>query len=270
MLRPRSRRLGALRWRAGALLCAGVLAACDPVPTEQVPEPTPSNGRLTARVVAPTLTVPLGLTVQTITEGGRPFGLYVPSNYTADTNWPVTVLLHGSGASGEGMALDFKDYAEATGLVVLAPNSYSITWDLIAFGQFSVDRTYIDNMLKWAFDHIAADSQRVSISGFSDGAIYAIWLGLKNGDLFSRLGAFTPCLNVPNIRTGTPEIFMSHGIDDQERPIDACSREIAPVLVNAGYTVQYVEYPSPLGNGHYITPEVITQGMTFLAKPVGQ
>ena len=265
---PGSRRSGALRWQIGALLCAGVLAACDS-PTADPVDPPELTARLTARVVAPTLTISgTGLSVQTVTEGGRPFGLYVPSTYDPQTTWPLTVLLHGYGESGEGMALSFQEYAEAAGVVVLAPNSYSVTWDLIAFPEtpYIVDRPYIDNMLKWAFDRIAVDPARVSISGFSDGAIYALWLGLKNGDLFSRVAMLTPCLNVPRIRTGTPLLFVSHGLDDSVRPIDACSREIVPELIEAGYTVEFVEYPSPDGNGHYVTPTVITQAMTFLAK----
>lgn len=270
MAAPRSSRFGALRWRNAALLCAGVLVACDSPPTDPV-DPPELSSRLTARVVAPTVAFSgTGLSVQEFTEGGRDFGLYIPSTYDPQTTWPLTVLLHGSGSSGEEIALNFQTYAEAAGIVVLAPNSYSVTWDLIAFPQtpYIVDRPYIDNMLKWAFDRIAVDPARVSISGFSDGAIYSMWLGLKNGDLFSRVAAFSPCVRVPSIRTGTPAVFVSHGLDDSVRNINTCSRSITEDLIEAGYNVQYVEYPSPEGNGHYMTPEVITQGMTFLAAPV--
>jgi phospholipase/carboxylesterase len=261
--RVRSRSLAAV------FAAAVVAGACDPAPSERDDDDNtiqPNNGRLTARVVAPTKTVEPGLSVETVTPSGRPFGLYVPSTYDPSRNWPITVLLHGSGGSGEGMALDFQEYAEASGLVLLTPNSYSVTWDLIAFNEFSVDRAYIDNMLKWAFDRIAVDPARVSISGFSDGATYALWLGLKNGDLFGRIAAFTPCSNVPQTRTGNPEVFISHGTDDQVNEIDECSRITVPRLLEAGYVVQFVEYPSPEGNGHFVTPEVLTQGMTFLAR----
>ncbi|HYV97746.1 MAG TPA: alpha/beta hydrolase-fold protein [Gemmatimonadaceae bacterium] len=243
--------------------------ACDPSSSTRTDTPFDSatvTGRLTARVAPPTGTVQKGLTIQTLTAGGRPFGLFVPSSYDPSTAWPVTVLLHGEGGSGEGMVLDFQSYAEAAGVVLLAPNSRQTTWDLLVNDVFGADRSYIDSMLKWAFAHIAVDSTRVSISGFSYGATYALWLGLKNGDLFSRIAAFTPCSTVPHTRTGMPTIFLSHGLDDKVALIDSCSRLTVPTLQDAGYSVQFVEYHATDGNGHYVTPEVLTQGMAFLAQ----
>jgi predicted esterase len=257
---------------AALVLSAAVLPsiACDPgKSTRSTSTPFDSatiTGRLTARVVAPTATVTKGLSVQTLTTNGRPFGLYVPSNYDPSRNWPITVLLHGEGGSGEGMALDFQTDAEASGIILLAPNSYGASWDLILNDVFGVDRTYIDNMLKWAFDHVAVDPARVSISGFSYGATYSLWLGLKNGDLFSRIAAFTPCATVPHNRTGMPTLFISHGMDDEVAPIATCSRVTVPTLEEAGYVVDFIEYPSVEGNGHFVTPEVRAQGIAFLAR----
>jgi predicted esterase len=77
---------------------------------------------------------------------------------------------------------------------------------------------------------------------------------------------------VPNIRYGFPTVFISHGTDDLVAPIDQCSRITVPKLQADGYAVQFVEYPSatePPGNGHYVTPEVLTQAMTYLSQAVG-
>jgi phospholipase/carboxylesterase len=250
-----------------AVALGAALAACDVRrSTEPVENPNLTAGRLTARIVAPTKSAPAGLTVQRLSENGRPFGMYVPSTYDPAKPAAVTVLLHGSGSSGEEMALNFKDYAEAANLVILAPNSRAPTWDLILFNQFGADLLFMDAMLKWAFDRINVDPARLSISGFSDGATYAVWVGLKNGDLFSRLAAFTPCTTIPRTRTGMPEVFVSHGLDDTVAPIETCSRTMVPNLEEAGYDVLYVEYPAPEGNGHFMTPPVITQGMDWLSR----
>lgn len=258
---------------SGSLLIASfalAAAACDPKPTTVQPlSPADSAaiiGRLTARIGTRTGTVPTGLSVQTVTTGSRPFGLYVPSTYDPSRKWAVTVLLHGYGVSGEEMALDFKDYAEAAGVIILAPNSYGSTWDLLATGDFGVDVAYINKMLTWAFDHVEVDPARLSVSGFSDGATYSLWLGLKNGDLFTRIAAMTPCTRVPNIRTGMPIVFISHGTDDTVLPIDECSRVTVPVLQADGYTVEFVEYSSAEGNGHFVIPEVLTHAMVWLAQ----
>lgn len=256
-----------------ALILSG---ACDPDAstrnTQVVEDTLAITGRLAVRPAAPTKTVIAGLQVQRITNEGRPFGLFVPANYDASRAWPVVVLLHGAGGSGEGMALEFSQFATNAGLIIVAPNSYYQTWDLIysatQSGQaiFGPDRAYIDNLLRWTFDHLNVDPTRLGIAGFDDGAVYALWLGLKNGDLFTRVGAFSPCSNVPTTTTGLPLIFVSHSQNDQLAPIDVCSRNMVPRLQSAGYTVDFVEYPTSTGNGHFMTPEVMAEAMQFFGK----
>lgn len=268
------------RFASGLAFAAIVLSttACDPSASTRNTNPQVDSaaftGRLTARYKAPTSSAFPGLQVQRITTDGRPFGLFVPANYVPTRKWPLAVLLHGFGGSGEGTALEFSTFADTTGLIIVAPNAYYTTWDLIysatqnGTAQFGPDRAYIDNALKWSFDHLAVDSARVGIGGFDDGAVYALWLGLKNGDLFSRIAAFSPCSNVPATRTGAPLplIFISHSINDELSPIDACSRTMVPKLQEFGYNVEFVEYPTTGGNGHLITPAVMAKGIQFLGK----
>lgn len=250
--------------------------ACEPKPTTLAPlSPSDSAaliGRFLARPGVRTGTVPIGLSVQTIAEGSRPFGLYVPTTYDTTRVWPVTVLLHGFGVSGEEMAIDFQTYAESAGMVVIAPNSYGVFWDLLQFNSFGTDVAHINNVLTWAFAHIAVDPARLSVSGFSDGGTYGLWLGLKNGDLFTRVAAMSPCAGVPNIRTGNPLVFISHGTEDTVAPIDQCSRVTVPILQADGYTVEFVEYSTgtdTTSNGHFVIPAVLTHAMTFLSQPGG-
>lgn len=247
-----------------AITAAGVLGCSDGVSTSELPDTT---GRLYTRAVAPTLTAPTGLSVQTEPTTGRPFGLYVPTNYTPTKAWPLAVLLHGHGGSGEGMVLDFRTFAESAGLVVVTPNSRGQTWDRLMGNNsdYGPDVAHIDGVLKWMFDRVAVDPALVTLGGFSDGATYAILIGLKNGDVISRIAAFTPCADVPSNRLGMPPLFISHGIHDQVLPIDDCSRTTVPRLRERGYTVEFVEYASEEGNGHYITSEVVRQAMDWMA-----
>jgi predicted esterase len=85
----------------------------------------------------------------------------------------------------------------------------------------------------------AIDPARVAIGGFSDGASYALSLGLTNGDLFSHVLAFSPGFMAPAGQEGSPRIFVSHGTRDAVLPIDRCSRRIVPTLRRAGYDVAY-------------------------------
>src|SRR3712207_7974813 len=52
-------------------------------------------------------------------------------------------------------------------------------------------------------------------AGFSDGASYALSLGIPNGDLFTHLVAFSPGFAAPDGQRGHPRVFVGHGVDDR-------------------------------------------------------
>lgn len=81
------------------------------------------------------------------------------------------------------------------------------------------ERGLSDEALAHTFEHYTVDPSRVAIGGFSDGASYALSLGLGNGDLFRHIIAFSPGFAVPPRQLGSPRIFMSHGTKDRVLPI---------------------------------------------------
>jgi phospholipase/carboxylesterase len=73
---------------------------------------------------------------------------------------------------------------DEAGLVLLAPESRDPRdWDFVFPGYYGPDVEFIDRALQQTFDRIAVDAGKVAIEGFSDGASYAVTLGLANGDL---------------------------------------------------------------------------------------
>jgi phospholipase/carboxylesterase len=64
--------------------------------------------------------------------------------------------------------------------------------------------------------------------GFSDGASYALSLGLTNGDLFRHVIAFSPGFMAPAARRGEPPVFVSHITRDGVLPIGVTSHRIVP------------------------------------------
>ena len=59
------------------------------------------------------------------------------------------------------------------------------------------------------------ERSRVALAGVSDGASYALSLGIGNGDIFSHLMAFSPGFVLPSRVRGKPRVFISHGIRDE-------------------------------------------------------
>jgi phospholipase/carboxylesterase len=150
-------------------------------------------------------------------------------------------MLHGAGGNAQhGIGL-LRDLADESGLILLAVDSRRQTWDVL-HGGFGPDIAFIDRALEQTFDHYAVDPARVAVGGFSDGASYALSVGITNGDLFTHVIAFSPGFMSPAAQEGQPRIYLSHGTDDRVLPIDACSRRISPQLKRAGYDIVYREF----------------------------
>ena len=144
-------------------------------------------------------------------------------------------------------------------MLVLAPKSMAYTWDAI-LGGVGPDIRSMQEALDWIAERFRLDRGRIMLGGFSDGASYALTVGLINGDLFTRIGAFSPGFLLPGLRTGRPSIFVSHGVADPVLPIDRCSRVLVPGLVADGYEVDYREF----SDGHTVPPEMVAAALDGL------
>jgi len=217
------------------------------------------NGRLSARVAAPTQTTEPGLTPLGLARS-RDGLLYVPMSYRPDTPAPLALLLHGAGRNASELVTPMRPLADTAGLVLLAVDSRYATWDAIG-GVYLQDVEFIDRALAYAFSRVRVDLSRVRIVGFSDGGTYALSLGIINGDLFSRVAAFSPGFIVGGPAHGKPKIFITHGTSDTILPIYQTSRVIVPQLEKAGYDVEYHEFEG----GHGITPELLAQATSWIS-----
>jgi phospholipase/carboxylesterase len=174
---------------------------------------------------------------------------------------PLLVLLHGAGGSAERQMGRMGAEAQAAGLVVMAPDSRGGTWDAIVGPDFGADVEFIDRALKRVFEQVDVDPARTTLGGFSDGASYALSLGLANGSLFPRILAFSPGFMTGGEVQGKPSIFISHGTADRVLPIDRCSRILVPQLRKFGYQITYREFEG----GHMVPPEITREGMQWAA-----
>jgi phospholipase/carboxylesterase len=188
--------------------------------------------------------------------------LYVPAAYRAERPVPLVLLLHGAGGHAQqGIGL-LRSLADAAGLLLLAPASRGHTWDLLVGRRFGPDLALIDRALGQTFSRYAVAPKHVAVGGFSDGASYALSLGITNGDLFGHVVAFSPGFVAPAGQTGSPRVFVSHGTRDRVLPIDRCSRKIVPQLERSGYEVLYREFDG----GHAIPPEIATEAVGWFAR----
>jgi phospholipase/carboxylesterase len=187
--------------------------------------------------------------------------LYIPRGYAPATPAPLMVMLHGAGNTGRGVAYTFP-LADEFGVVVLAPDSRDeATWDVLLTG-FGPDVEFIGAALKQTFSRCNIDRRRTVLAGHSDGASYALSLGLGTGDSFGHIMAFSPGVMKPAEVHGKPRIFISHGRSDPIMPIDVTSRRFVPRLKNLGYDVTYREYEGR----HGVTPLIVREAFEWFLE----
>ncbi len=200
-----------------------------------------AQGRLLARP-APSIieTSQTGLLPIELNGGGDAL-LAVPANYQSRQPVPFILMLHGAGGTARAGLTPLLPLIEELGVIALAVGSREQTWDAL-IDSYGPDVSCIDQALAYTFRHYSLDPSHLAIGGFSDGASYALSLGLINGDLFRQILAFSPGFMVPGKRHGSPSIYVSHGTHDTVLPINLCSRRLVPQLQCWGYDVHYHEF----------------------------
>jgi predicted esterase len=219
------------------------------------------TARLQARPGKPNLVVKTGMQDLGLAKG-RDGVLSVPEGYRADKPVPLIVMLHGAiGRTAEFFT--FCQLAAAAGIAVVEPDSRAQTWDFFKNGYGpETDIAFLDRTLEHVFAQVAVDPRRLVLAGFSDGASFALSAGLPNGDLFTRVMAFSPGFMVPPSRQGKPHVWVSHGNHDGILPVEASRKQIVPQLKEWGYDVRYREFDG----GHEVSPDLMREAFRwFLA-----
>jgi phospholipase/carboxylesterase len=173
---------------------------------------------------------------------------------------PLLMFLHGATQNADDMFWYLDSAPDEAGVAILAPNSRDTTWDAIT-DSFGPDVQFLNSALERVFDAVEIDPARIAIGGFSDGATYAIALGLINGDLFKHVLGCSPGFVVDGPTTGKPSFFISHGTRDNILPIDRCGRRIAADLKTRGYEVTFREFDGR----HEIPKDVMLEALRWVA-----
>lgn len=209
------------------------------------------QGRLSVR--------PTGAAADTGPVGPVPVGPDVAAYVPATGPRRIVVVLHGAGQRPADALAPLRPVAEDAGLLLVAPASTRATWDVIT-GGYGPDVVRIDRAVAAVSARYRVRPGPYTVAGFSDGASYALSLGLGNGDLVDGIVAFSPGFAGPQLRTGRPPVFLSHGTADRVLPIDRCGRRIVRELRDEGYEVTYEEF----AGGHEVPPAVRDRAVAWL------
>jgi phospholipase/carboxylesterase len=239
------------RWIAGFLFTTGCIGPSAPAPA--------GDPVLRARPSPPTVVSSHGKT--TFAVAGSEAVVYVPAGVSREEAAGLVIFLHGAFRTVDAFVEGHRPLADETRVIVLAPFAFQGTWDAIR-GNFSTDPVILDSALTWVFDRWQIDPARIAISGFSDGGTYALAVGRRNGNLFSRIAAYSPGFLIDVHAEGKPPIMISHGTLDDVLPIGATSRVIVPRLRELGHAVDYREFDG----GHAVFGELVIDLMQSVGR----
>ena len=170
------------------------------------------------------------------------YSLYVPENYDPSRRWPLVITLHGGHGRGDDYLLTWLRTAKSRGLILLSPKSLGQTWSI---QQPGLDVRSILSMLETVMDEYAVNTNRILVSGLSDGGTFSYALGISCSKLFAGIapiaGVLPPWLDYKQA-TALP-IFIVHGAKDFIFPVSS-ARMARDFLEGQDFAnVTYTELP---------------------------
>jgi phospholipase/carboxylesterase len=238
------------------VMCGLLLAACGSPGDTSGPVDV-GNAAITA-VIHPSQTLAQPGTYALGVTQTRDAQLYVPQTATCPA--PTIVMLHGAGGTPNQIAT-VVNAAAALGIIVIVPYSRQSTWE-IANQSFGEDVRTIDNAIQAADQRVCIDAAHIALAGFSDGASFALSLGVANGGLFSHVIAFSPGFILDPGHRGKAAFYVSHATDDAVLPFDYTQQQIVPYLRSKGFTVTFV----PFVGGHTVTSSQASAALSWLVQ----
>jgi len=266
MRRMPAPRRAKLRKRGAAMVRVVLAIACVLIASGCRRWSGPEVTRVTARPVAPTAAVEpgehgLGLGRVWYRGTWRDGTLFVPTRAASGRQVPLLVLLHGGGGRADDFRFSFA-LGEEFGVAILTLDARHNTWDGID-SPFGPDVLFIDEALRHTFERVPVDPARIALGGLSDGGMYALSVGVVNGDLFTHLIAVAPgYIAPPAAPVGRPRIFLAHGTRDNVYSVSGSRNRLLPQLQGAGYEVAYFEFDGP----HFITPPAARAALAWLVR----
>jgi phospholipase/carboxylesterase len=194
---------------------------------------------------------------------------------------PLLLLLHGYGSNEEDL-FSFAEHLPAEYLIISARAPYPLppygnAWYAITFdsdmNKFSDDaqavesRDLIAKFIDELIEKYPVDKDRVSLIGFSQGAILSYAVALTYPEKIDRIMALSGYLNTDIIGDINKEkisklrFFISHGSVDQIIPVE-WARKAPEYLKGLGLVAEYHEYPV----GHGVAPQNFYDLMEWLQR----
>jgi phospholipase/carboxylesterase len=184
---------------------------------------------------------------------------YIPAS--AGPHPPLLVLLHGADHRPAWMIEKLAKQADARGLALLAPTSRAVTWDAVsdAEGLHSMnsplavhaahryggsrDGRRVEAAIAALKAQVPIDHARIALAGFSDGATFALAMGMQRSGPFAAVIAWSPGIALETVDPARGRrVFVSHGRQDPVLSYRRVHDDIVPELCSEGAQVTFLPF----------------------------
>jgi predicted esterase len=182
---------------------------------------------------------------------------YVPADVTGPV--PLIVLLHGAGGDARNFLNQFKREADARGVILISIQSNGRTWAQRKPKDGEADVANIKAAIIALSAKAPFEPGRTTVLGFSDGASYALSVGMAYPELFRTIVAFSPGYAFAPSNLDTQQrIFIAHSRRDPILPVEN-TRQMVKGLESAGFAPEVHWF----NGGHEIDPELKKAAFDF-------
>jgi len=165
------------------------------------------------------------------------FSLYVPESYDGSTEWPLVVALHGGHGHGRDFIWMWIREARSRGFLLLAPTSVGNTWSF----QSDEDGERINRRIERICFNWRVDTEKILLTGMSDGAIYSLTWGLRKNSIFAAVAAVSGVLHPIDLNyVQKKRVYIVHGTLDWMFPVSHAHQAYG-ILKSAGADVTFHE-----------------------------
>ena len=178
----------------------------------------------------------------TISNGVTQGFLLVPASIEPTRGYPLLTVFHGAGRQDELLVRAYRDEPARRDALFFIPRSTSPTWDLL-IGEDRPDLDFLEYAYAEIYRRIPVDHGRQALIGYSDGASYALAVGLSNPRLFSAVMGWAAGFVVfdksaVSPTDARPRILLEHGTRDPVFPFREVALRNCAILRQLGYEVE--------------------------------
>ncbi len=160
--------------------------------------------------------------------------LFVPASPAGPDPLPLVIALHGGFGHGRDFVWTWVREAGTRGFVLLAPTSVGATWNM---EDPLPDLSNILKQAERAVEHCFADTNRMLLTGLSDGATFALRCAMLPSTPFSAFAPVSGVLPPGEVsRAAGRRIYWIHGAHDWMFPPER-ARQGSSRLLGAGAAV---------------------------------